>query len=195
VVIGDQSNRSGSIRVPVRETGAAGADNLVDMPLADTEATDQTSGSLEARLMKAQGQAEEYLDQWRRSAAQFANYKKRIEKEQTEFSKLANANLITKLLPVIDDFQRAMETMDDSIRRHPWTSGLDLIQRKLQQVLMLEGVEEIPTEGERFDPGVHQAVTYEEADGHEEGEIIAEVQKGYRLGDRVLRASMVRVAR
>jgi molecular chaperone GrpE len=150
---------------------------------------------LEEQLAAAQEQVQEYLDQWRRSTAQFANYKKRIEKEQAEFSRLANANLITKLLPVIDDFDRALETMGDEIRSDSWTNGLELIRRKLQQILTQEGVEEIPTEGERFDPMVHQAVTYEEADGHEEGEIIAEVQKGYRVGDRVLRASMVRVAR
>jgi len=190
-----QSKNEGSIWVPIRESAAAAGAAAEDIPQPEPAETDQTLGGLEARLLEAQGEAEEYLDQWRRSAAQFANYKKRIEREQAEFSKLANANLITKLLPAIDDFQRAMETMDSSIRQNPWASGLDLIQRKLQQVLLQEGVEEIPAEGDRFDPMVHQAVTYEEAGGHEEGEIIAEVQKGYRLGDRVLRASMVRVAR
>jgi molecular chaperone GrpE len=188
VVIGNRKEREDSIKVPIRD--AAAEETLQ----AATEAAVDAAGNLEAQLEEAQEQAAEYLDQWRRSAAQFANYKKRIEKEQAEFAKLANANLLTKLLPVIDDFQRAMGTMDESIRQHPWTSGLDLILRKMQQVLDQEGVEEIPTEGEQFDPMVHQAVTYEESDGHDEGEIIAEIQKGYRLGDRVLRASMVRVA-
>jgi len=150
---------------------------------------------LQAELDAAKAQADEYLDQWRRTAAQFSNYKKRIDKEQSEFTRLANATLITRLLPIIDDFERAFETLPPNLGGITWVEGLALIQRKLQLLLEQEGVEAVETEDEAFDPLLHQAVTYEDAEGFEEGQIIAEVQKGYRIGECVLRPSMVRVAR
>ena len=158
-------------------------------------AVDDPLTVLQAELDAAKAQADEYLDQWRRTAAQFSNYKKRIDKEQSEFTRLANATLITRLLPIIDDFERAFETLPPNLGGITWVEGLALIQRKLQLLLEQEGVEAIETEGEAFDPLLHQAVTYEDAEGFEEGQIIAEVQKGYRIGECVLRPSMVRVAR
>jgi molecular chaperone GrpE len=156
------------------------------------ETPDET---LEAELDAAKSQAEEYLDQLQRTVAQFSNYRKRIEREQAQFRQLANATLITRLLPVVDDFERAFETMPPNLSGVTWIEGLALIYRKLQHVLEQQQVEAIETEGEVFDPLLHQAVTYETAEGFEEGQIIAEVQKGYKLGERVLRPSMVRVAR
>jgi len=150
--------------------------------------------TLGAELEAARTQAAEYLDQLQRTAAQFSNYKKRIDREQSEFTRLASSNLLTRLLPVVDDFERAFDTMPPGLGGTTWTEGLALIYRKLQQILLQEGVEIIETEAQAFDPQLHQAVTYEEADGFGEGEIIAEVQKGYRIGERVLRPSMVRVA-
>lgn len=154
---------------------------------AETEELDE--------LETARARADEYLDQLQRTAAQFSNYKKRIEREQSEFAKMANANLITRLLPVMDDFERAFQTLPPNFGSMSWVDGLRLVQRKLQLLLEQEGVEPIEAEGQQFDPMLHQAVTYEEAKGFEEGQIIAELQKGYKLGDRVLRPSMVRVAK
>jgi molecular chaperone GrpE len=156
---------------------------------------EDTLHPMQAQLETAQAQADEYLDQLQRTAAQFANYKKRIEREQAQFTQQANATLITRLLPVVDDFERAFETMPPNLSAVTWIEGLALIYRKLQRVLEQEEVKAIEIEGEVFDPQLHQAVTYEEAEGFEEGQIIAEVQKGYMLGGRVLRPSMVRVAR
>jgi len=159
------------------------------------DAQSDTPAALQAELDDARRQADEYLDQLQRTAAQFSNYKKRIDREQTEFTRLASANLLTRLLPVLDDFERAFETMPPQLGAATWTEGLALIYRKLQLILQQEEVEIIETEAQAFDPRLHQAVTYEEADGFGEGQIIAEVQKGYRIGERVLRPSMVRVAR
>jgi len=159
------------------------------------DAQSDTPAALQAELDDARRQADEYLDQLQRTAAQFSNYKKRIDREQTEFTRLASANLLTRLLPVLDDFERAFETMPPQLVAATWTEGLALIYRKLQLILQQEEVEIIETEAQAFDPRLHQAVTYEEADGFGEGQIIAEVQKGYRIGERVLRPSMVRVAR
>lgn len=189
----EQRKDEGVIKVEVR-TSAEEAEEATEVVEA-LDALDDPGARLQAELDDAKAQADEYLDQWRRTAAQFSNYKKRIDKEQAEFTKLANATLITRLLPIIDDFERAFETLPPNLWGITWVEGLALIQRKLQLLLEQEGVEVIETEGEAFDPLLHQAVTHEEAEGFEEGQIIAEVQKGYSMGERVLRPSMVRVAR
>jgi len=187
-----ERKKTGEQVIPVKVAGSSEEARNDAEAEAQVETADD---ALEVQLEAAQAQAEEYLDQLQRTAAQFSNYKKRIEREQAQFTQLANAALITRLLPIADDFERAFETMPPNLSKVTWLDGLLLIYRKLQQVLEQEEVEAIETQGEVFDPLLHQAVTYEEAEGFEEGQIIAEVQKGYRLGERVLRPSMVRVAR
>lgn len=146
-------------------------------------------------LEKAKTQAAEYLDQWRRTAAEFSNYKKRLEKEQAEQSRLAAASIIRRLLPILDDFDRAFRTLPSNLMGLTWIDGIALIHRKLQILLEQERVKPIETEGKTFDPLFHEAVTHEEAEGFSEGQIISEVQKGYMVGDRVLRPALVRVAK
>lgn len=146
-------------------------------------------------LEQVRAEADEYLDGWRRAQAEFANYKKRQRAEQAKIRELANANLLRKLLPILDDFDRAIATMPDGVQKLSWSQGLLLVKRKLEAVLESEGVEPIETRGETFDPNYHEAVTHEELEGYAEGEIIGEVQKGYSLGDRVLRPALVRVAK
>jgi len=150
---------------------------------------------LEEALEEAKAEAEEYLDGWRRAQAEFSNYKKRQRAEQSKVRELANANLLRKLLPVLDDFDRAIATMPVGVEKLSWTQGLLMVRRKLEAILETEGVEPIETEGASFDPNYHEAVTHEEMPGYEEGQIIGEVQKGYVLGDRVLRPALVRVAK
>jgi molecular chaperone GrpE len=145
---------------------------------------------------KAQAQAAEYLDGWQRARAELANARKRFEKERSEAGQLANSLLIAKLLPALDDMERAIKTMPDDLRQNTWIDGVALIQRKLQAVLESEGVVPIPVNpGDKFDPAWHEAVTHEENAERGEGEIIAEVQKGYRYGEQVLRPALVRVAK
>jgi len=151
--------------------------------------------ALRQELEKAKAQAAEYLEGWRRTQADFANFKKRNEQERKELLKVANATLITKLLPIFDDFERAFQTLPSNLLRLTWIDGIALIYRRLQAILEGEGLTIIETEGQSFDPLLHEAVTYEESDDHEEGQIIGEVQKGYKLGDRVLRPALVRVAK
>jgi molecular chaperone GrpE len=150
---------------------------------------------LREELEEARAEAEEYLDGWRRAQAEFSNYKKRQRAEQAKVRELANANLLRKLLPVLDDFDRAIATMPEGVQKLSWSQGLLMVRRKLEAILESEGVESIEAEGESFDPYYHEAVTHEEMEGYEEGEIIGEVQKGYALGDRVLRPALVRVAK
>jgi molecular chaperone GrpE len=151
--------------------------------------------ALRQELEEQKAKAAEYLDGWQRARAEFANYKKRIEKEQEDMIKSANGAFIAKLLPIMDDFERAFQTLPLNLMGMTWLEGIALIQRKLQVVLTQEGVTAIETEGQMFDPTLHQAITHEESEEHEEGEIIGEVQKGYKMGDKVLRPSLVRVAK
>ncbi|MGC8839211.1 MAG: nucleotide exchange factor GrpE [Anaerolineae bacterium] len=150
---------------------------------------------LQAALEEARKQADEYLDQWRRSVAEFSNYRKRVEKERQEFAQQANARLISRLLVLLDDFERAFATLPPALMNLTWIEGLHLIYRKLQVILEGEGLEAMETVGKPFDPLEHEAVTYEEVEGVEDGQVIGEVQKGYRLHGRVLRPALVRVAR
>lgn len=151
--------------------------------------------ALRQELEEAKAQAAEYLDGWQRARAEFANYKKRNEQERQELFKLANATLITKLLPIFDDFERAFQTLPSNLLSLTWIDGVALIYRRLQAILEAEGLTLIETEGQSFDPLLHEAVTYEESEEHDEGQIIGEVQRGYKLGDRVLRPALVRVAK
>jgi len=162
-----------------------------------TEEVEETSEleTLRQELEEAKAQAAEYLDGWQRARAEFANYKKRNEQERQELFKLANSTLISRLLPIFDDFERAFQTLPSNLLSLTWIDGVALIYRKLQAVLGGEGLILIETEGQSFDPLLHEAITYEESADHEEGQIIGEVQRGYKLGDRVLRPALVRVAK
>jgi molecular chaperone GrpE len=150
---------------------------------------------LQQQLAEAQAQAAEYLDGWQRARAEFANYRRRQEAERELQMQMANAALLTQLLPVVDDLERALDAAPDSAQGQSWLEGVQLIKRKLEFVLESQGVRPIETAGCYFDPTYHEAVASEEAEGYEEGQIIAEVRRGYMLGDRVLRPAMVRVAR
>jgi molecular chaperone GrpE len=145
-------------------------------------------------LKQARAEAAEYLDGWQRARAEFANYKKRVEREQADAHARAAASILVRFLPVLDDLERALK--DRPAQADPaWVEGIELVMRKLQGLLEAEGVEIIPAEGQTFDPTLHEAVTHEESGDHREGQIIEVIQQGYRLGDRVLRPSQVRVAR
>ncbi len=133
--------------------------------------------------------AEQYLANWQRSQADFANYKKRAEQDKSEFAKFANSVLMGSLLPVIDDFERALENAPEGISPE-WVEGIELIYRKLMTALENQGLSKIEAEGQDFDPNFHQAVLHEAG---EESKVTEELQKGYMLHDRLLRPTMVKV--
>ena len=151
--------------------------------------------ALEKLLEEERAKSAEYLDNWRRAAADMANYKKRSEKDAGEMTRFANSVLIARLLPVLDDFERAMQTIPENLRGLTWIDGMMLISRKMAAVLESEGLKPIEALHKPFDPNFHEAVIHEETDQHEEGTVVAELQKGYKLGDRVLRPTMVKVAK
>jgi molecular chaperone GrpE len=129
-----------------------------------------------------------------RLAADFANYRKRNEAERTEFAKFAKAELIAKLLDVLDGYDRALATVPDEVKGQPWVEGMWLVERKLRSILEAEGLEPVDSLGKPFDPYLHQAVAYVESD-EPEGTVIEEFQKAYRLHDRVIRPALVSVAK
>ncbi|WP_376791468.1 nucleotide exchange factor GrpE [Thermoflexus sp.] len=152
--------------------------------------------ALKKELEEARAQAQEYLEGWQRERAAFANYRKRVEAERAQFAAEATALFIRKLLPIMDDFERALQTLPDNLRHLTWVEGVILIHRKLQLALESEGVRPIEVKrGDPFDPMLHEAVLYEPVEGFEDGQIVEELQKGYKLGDRVLRPTLVKVAR
>lgn len=149
---------------------------------------------LHAQLEAAEAEAAKNLDGWQRAQAEFVNYRKRIERDQARMYEEAAARVIKRFLPVIDDLKRALQDRPTGGEAGEWAGGIELIYRKLQGILESEGVTVMEVEGEMFDPNLHEAISQEDSPDHESGQIIEVIQQGYMIGDRVLRAALVRVA-
>lgn len=142
-----------------------------------------------------QKEREEYYDLLLRTRAEFDNYRKRVERERLDMMETAASDLLRNLLPVVDDLERALATpAEQSGGVEAYRRGVELIHRQLLEVLRQHGVKPIDALGAEFDPHLHQAVTHEPAPGHREGEVIEEYRRGYTVGNRLLRPSMVKVA-
>jgi molecular chaperone GrpE len=148
---------------------------------------------LERELEATRAQADEHMRSWQRAAADFSNYRRRTEEDRAAVMQLSNALLLTKLLGVLDDFDRALANVPEDIHEG-WVDGVRLVERKLLTVLESEGVSPIEAVGELFDPNLHEAVVHDETTEYPDNHVIGEVQRGYRLRDRVLRPALVRVA-
>lgn len=175
-------------------------DNINDPEPRDTAAVEDTENSEAAAgeagedPVEAMRQEKDALqDRLLRTAADFDNYRKRVERERREFTEFAAADILQELLPIIDNFERALQApggSDDSFRR-----GIELIHRQMLDLLRKRGVKPIDALGADFDPNLHQAVVHEVSGEHREGEVMEELQRGYMLGDRLLRPAMVKVAK
>ena len=135
-----------------------------------------------------------YKRDLQRMAADFANYRKRTEAERAEFARFAKADLITKLLDVLDGYDRALASVPEDLKSQPWVEGMWLVERKLRQILESEGLEPIDSLGTPFDPYLHEAIAHVESE-QSEGTVVEEFQKAYRLHDRVIRPALVSVAK
>jgi len=145
-------------------------------------------GTLAELCEEELAKANRYLANWQRAQADYINYKKRVEQESSEYVKTANLILIQELLPILDDFERAFNSLPSDLVGLTWLDGIILVQRKLVASLEAHGVSEISALGETFDPSLHEAVT--QAEG-EEGKVLEVLQKGYKLYERVIRPTMV----
>ena len=144
-------------------------------------------------LEAATVRADEATYNWQRSAADFANFKRRTDEERSVIGQVGTALLISKMLGVLDDFDRALASVPADAH-DGWVEGVRLVERKLRTVLEAEGVTPIDALGQPFDPNLHEAVVHEPTSEHPDNTVIAELQRGYRLNDRVLRPAMVKVA-
>jgi molecular chaperone GrpE len=133
-------------------------------------------------------------DRLLRTAAEFDNYRKRIDRERREQAESAAASLLVEILPVVDNLERALQAPSGPDAAG-YRAGVELIHRQLLDTLRKRGVTPIDALGADFDPRIHQAVTQEDSEAHRDGEVMEELQRGYMLGDRLLRPSMVKVAR
>ncbi len=170
----------------IDETQAAAEEMPVD--------GDQVSAEREAlvnQLKEAEAKIVEYKDGWARSQAEFQNYRKRIERDNEMMYASMKGDIIKKVLPALDDLERALANRpaDDA-----WASGVELIARKMQNILENEGLKRIDAKGKPFDPNFHEAISHEPNDDVESEHVIDVVQNGYMLGERVIRPALVRVA-
>ena len=164
----------------------------IEEATAGEQAAEPGTATLQSQLDDERSKSQQYLDNWRRAAADLQNYKRRIEQEREDAGRFANAGLVINILPILDDLERALQNLDVRLSDLTWLDGIRLIHRKLQLVLESIGVRPIQIEGQDFDPRYHEAIS--EADG-EAGKVVAEVQRGYQLGERVIRPAMVIVGR
>ncbi len=149
---------------------------------------------LQNTLEEVQAKADEYLDGWQRARAEFANYKKRIERDRLRFHNEAVGEVTKRYLPIVDDLERALKDRLEEGDGATWAEGIELIYRKMLKVLEGDGITPMNAEGEIFDPNLHEAIVKTESDEHESEQIIEVLEQGYMIGERVLRPARVRIA-
>jgi molecular chaperone GrpE len=190
--------------MPLKKTnGSSDAELELDHELPPAEPGDEVSAAtapepsksadLQSDLEKAQTERAAYLDRMARLQAEFDNYRKRNAKQQQEYRDYALADALQALLPILDSLDRALKTNAASLE--DFHQGIELIDKQFHDALAKLGVEPVPAEGAAFDPNLHQAVQMVDTDEVEDNHVIDELQRGYRLKDRLLRPAMVRVAR
>ena len=180
------------------DAAAAQTTPAADDDGAGAEAVDENATFAETdadeKVEQLQRERDDLHDRLLRKSAEFDNYRKRVDKERRELSEWAAADVLTDILAILDDFERALSA-EAPPEAQPYRAGVELIHRQLGEMLRKRGVTPLETEGADFDPHLHQAVAYEETPGAREGQILGEMRKGYRLGDRLLRPALVRVAK
>ncbi len=159
--------------------------------------TDQTDDLSNVDLTALTTERDDFKDRLLRMTAEFDNYRKRVDRERRELSEAASADLIRDLLPIIDDLERAMAATrgDAAAQSSALLRGVELTHRHLLEQLRRRGVEPIEAVGQMFDPQIHESVAAESAAGAPDGQILEEFRRGYLVAGRLLRASMVKVAR
>lgn len=152
------------------------------------------SAAEDPRVAELMRQAEETQSRLLRAQADFDNFRRRTQKEKEGLAQYASMKLVEQLLPVLDNFERAMQSAGEELANDSFFKGIDMIQRQLTQVLETEGLRKMDAAGTPFDPEMHQAVMRVESEEHEEGTVVEVLQSGYWLKDKVLRPAMVKVS-
>ena len=180
-------------RVPAKRHGGQDEADAADA------APVQAAAAKEPALAPEEAQAiarerDEYYDRLLRKTAEFDNYRKRVERERREQAEYAASDVLSDLLPLVDDMERALSA-DADVGADPYRKGVELIHKQMLDLLRRRGVTPVEAVGHQFDPHLHQAVTHEVVPGHPEGEVVEEFRRGYKLRDRLLRPAMVKVAK
>jgi molecular chaperone GrpE len=163
-----------------------------EQPTVSQAELDELKAALEEEKKKAQ----ENLESWQRERADFSNYKKRIERDQELSKKRYKADVLEKILPVLDDLELAYQHRPEEGEAAAWAAGIELIIRKFNSLLENDGLTKIEVKaGDKLDPNIHLAVSSEDSDEYGSDEIIEVLQNGYRMGEKIVRPAMVRVAR
>jgi molecular chaperone GrpE len=178
--------------------GQKGRPGVVDSRASaavDAELETQREGEtgVDPELQATRDEAQATFARYQRLAADFDNYKRRTRQELADRTQYANEELLRKLLPILDNLRRALDHAPEGIDRN-WYEGIKLVARQFEDTLRAQGLSTIPAVGEKFDPSQHEAIASEETDEHEEGTVVEEMQPGYRLHERVLRPTLVKVA-
>ncbi|MDR3269894.1 MAG: nucleotide exchange factor GrpE [Peptococcaceae bacterium] len=193
----DQKQKQGSDQIwveaeaadsPINDA-AAGGDNSLDLDAADDSSADPV-----LKLAQIRAEAQDYLQNWQRLQAEFDNYRKRTQREREELLRYASERLVKTLLSVLDNFERALTSAQTHSDFQGFAQGVEMIFRQFSDVLAKEGLQVIETQGQTFDPSLHEAIFREESGTYPENTILEEVQKGYLLKDKVIRHSMVKVS-
>jgi len=160
------------------------------MPNGEGQPSDEREALIQ-QLKEAESKVVEYKDGWTRAQAEFQNFRKRVDRDNESFKASTKGDIIKKVLPVLDDLERALQNSptDDA-----WASGIELVVRKFQNILEMEGVKKIEAKGLAFDPNFHEAISHEPSNEVESGHVIDVVQSGYVIRERVVRPALVRVA-
>jgi molecular chaperone GrpE len=183
---GDNRSQPGSASSLI---GSLGDINLTDSQLAALET------AVQQRLADEQAKTEDAEERLLRTQADFANYKRRNDQEREQQARFATMMLVAELLPVLDNLDRALSTVPENVSRLPWMEGLLLVDRQLRATLEKQGLQPINALGTHFDPMQHEAIIHEESTEHEDDEVIAELRRGYMLHDKVVRPTLVKVAK
>ncbi|MGE6227555.1 nucleotide exchange factor GrpE [Paenibacillus chitinolyticus] len=179
------------------DTNAAEAEKATydaEQAEAAEAAAPETEGATNAELDELRKAAEDSQQRLLRAQADFDNFRRRTRQEKEEFAKYASLKLIEQMLPVIDNFDRALVSSRETQDFEALTKGIEMVYRQLEQVMTQEGLTPIEAVGQPFNPEFHQAIMQVESNEHEEGIVVEEVQKGYMLKDKVIRPSMVKVS-
>lgn len=167
-----------------------------DQPAAPAADDKQPAvGSTQDTVLEVvKAEARKNLEGWQRTLAEFQNYKRRVEREQRDAKTKVALDTLIKILPIIDDFERAMASVPEEHADTPWVNGVNLINGKFKRLLEDYDVTIVDPLGEPFDPNLHQAISMDDSDEYESGHVIETLQKGYQSGDILLRPAIVRVA-
>lgn len=182
VRVSDQTERTPAETASAPETPAEADRTTADAPLDDTGV-----------ILELQKQAQTYLEGWQRERAEFANYKKRMERDKLDLYQTAANDVLKNLLPVLDDLERAFSNLPADLKDNSWVDGMGGVQRKFLKVLETFNVTPIDPTGQPFDPNEHEAIGTDDSE-LPPGTVTTTMQRGYRAGERVLRPALVKVA-